>query len=85
MSGAFRLTGIACTFCAVNYWLGSGSSPQQFRYVNNNGNFNTNNASNGNNWQRPAMARLLKAAMGGDSLIKRFNAISSLEGGLSWT
>lgn len=41
---------------AVNCWLGSGSSLQLFRCVYGSGNFNTNVASYGNNWQRPAIS-----------------------------
>ena len=40
---------------SVNVWMRSGNSAANFRNVNTNGNANNNNASNGNNWQRPAL------------------------------
>jgi len=53
----------------VNWWLRSGYNAQQFRNVNTNGTANNNNATNTNNYQRPAMATLFKAAMGDNTLI----------------
>ena len=67
--------GTVCTSSAVNWWMRSGNSATQFRNVNTNGNANNNNATNGNNWQRPAMTKLFEAVMGDGPLIQRFNAL----------
>ena len=53
----------------------SGNSATAFRNVNTNGTANNNNATNGNNWQRPAMTKLHEAVIGGGPLIKGSNAL----------
>ncbi|MGN1193815.1 MAG: DUF6273 domain-containing protein [Dorea sp.] len=40
-------------YFAVSWWMRSAYSESQFRYVNSNGNANSNNASNTSNWLRP--------------------------------
>lgn len=43
----------------VNYWMSSANSASQFRNVNTNGTANNNNASNTNNYYRPALTDTL--------------------------
>lgn len=72
--------GAALISAAVNWWLRSANSEAQFRYVNTNGNANSNNASNTGNWMRPDLAETSrKPVKGGLPLIQNINAETTRE------